>query len=61
MTSCQEVCDAASHCAPCALDAELDRIALGRIPAYVEGSNRDGTVWAELHGRPLHGTARDDD
>lgn len=62
MTDCREFCAAAADCAPCeALNAELDRIALGRVPRYVEGSNRDGTVWAELHGRPLHGTARDDD
>lgn len=60
MTTCQEPCRAAPTCEPCALDAELDRIALGRIPSYVEGSNRDGTVWAEYAGRMLHGTRRDD-
>lgn len=63
MTDCREICDGAPSCAPCAadaLDAELDRIALGRIPAYVEGSNRDGTVWAEYAGRMLHGTRREE-
>lgn len=50
MTSCQEVCDAASHCAPCALDAELDRVSRGRVPGYVEGSD-DAGRWAVLNGR----------
>jgi hypothetical protein len=62
MTDCREICDGAPSCAPCAsYDAELDRVSRGRIPSYVEGSNRDGTVWAEYAGRMLHGTARDDD
>lgn len=50
MTDCREFCAAAADCAPCALDAELDRIALGRIPAYVEGSDSTGR-WARLHDR----------
>lgn len=51
MTSCQEFCRSASDCAPCsALDAELDRIALGRVPAYVEGLDEDGR-YAVLNGR----------
>lgn len=51
MTTCQEFCRAAPQCAPCdALDAELDRIALGRVPQYVEGLDEDGR-FAVLNGR----------
>lgn len=61
MTRCEEICRAAPTCEPCvSYDAELDRVSRGRIPSYVEGSNRDGSVWAEYAGRMLHGTRRDD-
>ncbi len=59
VTDCREICRAAMTCAPCALDAELDRVSIGRVPRYVEGSNRDGSVWAEYAGRMLHGTTRE--
>lgn len=60
MTMCQEVCDAAPHCAPCeALDDAFRRIdATSR--QFREGANPDGSVWAEYAGRMLHGTRRDD-
>ncbi|WP_158285473.1 hypothetical protein [Azospirillum sp. TSA6c] len=50
MTMCQEICDAASHCAPCeALDDAFRRIdATGR--AYVEGLDESGR-YAVLNGR----------
>lgn len=51
MTDCREICDGAPSCAPCAsYERELDRIALGRIPAYVEGSDSMGR-WARLNDR----------
>ena len=50
MSRCEEICRSAPTCEPCALDAELDRIARGRIPAYVEGSDDTGR-WAVLNGR----------
>lgn len=51
MTRCEEVCRAAPACAPCsALDDELDRVSMGRIPAYVEGMDEDGR-FAVLNGR----------
>lgn len=60
MTTCQEFCQSASHCAPCeALDDSFRRIDATRR-AFTEGSNRDGSVWAEYAGRMLHGTRRDD-
>ena len=57
MTDCREFCRAAPTCEPCAHDAELSRVsATYRVTR--EGSNPDGSLWADLDGLPLHGTRR---